>query len=76
MLWEEFEYISPYNPEKEIGLEELFSAAYEVEHIIPRSLLFDDSFQNKCIASTKDNRDKGNKTAFDFMQQDRNVELV
>ena len=75
LLWEEFEGISPYNPEKKIGLEELFSAAYEVEHIIPRSLLFDDSFQNKCIASTKDNRDKGNKTAFDFMQQDRNAEL-
>ena len=40
----------------------------EVEHIIPKSLLFDDSFANKVCACRKCNADKGNKTAFDFMK--------
>ncbi|MBK6731396.1 MAG: type II CRISPR RNA-guided endonuclease Cas9 [Bacteroidetes bacterium] len=40
----------------------------EVEHIIPRSRLFDDSFQNKTLVHTHCNLAKGNMTAFDFMQ--------
>ncbi|HET8962542.1 MAG TPA: type II CRISPR RNA-guided endonuclease Cas9, partial [Chitinophagales bacterium] len=40
----------------------------EVEHIIPRSRLFDDSFQNKTLVHTHCNLEKGNMTAFDFMQ--------
>ncbi|MCF0217369.1 MAG: HNH endonuclease, partial [Fibrobacteraceae bacterium] len=40
----------------------------EVEHIIPKSLLFDDSFANKVCACRKCNHDKGNKTAYDFMK--------
>lgn len=67
-LWREFDGRSPYNPSKEIRLSELFSSSYEVEHIIPRSLFFDDSFTNKCIAHVNDNRDKDNDTAYDFMK--------
>lgn len=40
----------------------------DVDHIIPQSLLFDDSFQNKVIAFRKENADKSNKTAHDYMQ--------
>jgi CRISPR-associated endonuclease Csn1 len=40
----------------------------DIEHIIPRSRLFDDSLQNKTIAHRKCNADKGNLTAYDFMQ--------
>ena len=39
----------------------------EVEHIIPRSLLFDDSFTNKACACRRCNQEKGNRTAYDFM---------
>lgn len=70
-LWREFDGRSPYNPNKEISLSELFSSSYEVEHIIPRSLFFDDSFGNKCIAHVSDNRDKNNDTAYDFMKVKR-----
>lgn len=70
-LWEEFDKRSPYQPNKEISLAELFSNDYEVEHIIPKARLFDDSFANKCISHVRDNRDKGNETAFDFMKQHR-----
>ncbi len=41
---------------------------FEVEHIIPRSVLFDDSFSNKVCACRKCNQDKGNRTAYDFME--------
>lgn len=39
----------------------------EVEHIIPRSKLFDDSQSNKTLAHRKCNADKKDQTAFDFM---------
>lgn len=70
-LWREFDRQSPYRPNETIGFEELFSNQYEIEHIIPRSLLFDDSFANKCIAHVADNRDKDNDTAYDFMKSKR-----
>ena len=40
----------------------------EVEHIIPKSLLFDDSFSNKVCACRKCNQEKGNSTAYDYME--------
>jgi CRISPR-associated endonuclease Csn1 len=39
----------------------------DIEHIIPKSLLFDDSQSNKTLTHRKCNEDKGDKTAFDFM---------
>lgn len=42
---------------------------FDVDHIIPRSLLFDDSQTNKVLVHRKCNADdKKNKTAFDFMR--------
>lgn len=40
----------------------------EVEHIIPQSIFFDNSFSNKVCACCSCNSKKGNKTAFDYMQ--------
>lgn len=40
----------------------------DVEHIIPRSLLFDDSQSNKTLSHRKCNEAKGNQTAFDYMK--------
>lgn len=40
----------------------------EIEHIIPRSMLFDDSMSNKTCSCRDCNQDKGNKTAYDYMQ--------
>src|SRR5690606_19059139 len=50
-----------------IPREILFSKQVDIEHIIPQSKLFDDSFSNKTIVYRKDNLDKGNKTAFDYI---------
>lgn len=39
----------------------------EIEHVIPKSLFFDDSFSNKVCACRKCNAEKNNKTAYDYM---------
>ncbi len=68
-LWEEFGNVSPYEPNHKIAITDLFDKSlYEVEHIIPKARLFDDSFANKTIASTKLNRAKGDMCGFDYMK--------
>lgn len=39
----------------------------EVEHIIPRAILYDDSIGNKTLSHRKCNVNKGNRTAYDYM---------
>ncbi len=46
--------------------EELFTNKFDVEHIIPQSVLFDDSFSNKTLELRDVNLEKGNETAFDY----------
>lgn len=41
---------------------------YEIEHIVPRSRLFDNSFTNQVCACRECNDDKRAMTAFDFMK--------
>lgn len=40
----------------------------DIEHIIPKSKLFDDSQSNKTLAHRHCNKDKNDRTAFDFMK--------
>jgi CRISPR-associated endonuclease Csn1 len=47
----------------------------EVEHIIPRSRLFDDSQSNKTLAHKKCNSDKKDQTAYDFMRSKSDLEF-
>ena len=50
-----------------ISREELFSPKYDIEHIIPQSRVFDDSFSNKTIVPRYVNLKKDNYTAYDFI---------
>lgn len=50
-----------------IPKEELFTAKFEIEHIIPRALFYDDSFSNKTLELNSVNKLKGNKTALDYL---------
>lgn len=49
--------------------EELFTNKFDVEHIIPQSVLFDDSFSNKTLELRGVNLEKGNETAFDYCER-------
>lgn len=66
-LWKESDGISLYTG-KPIEPSKLFSKEYDIEHIIPKSRLFDDSFSNKTICERQLNIDKSNKTAYSFLK--------
>ncbi len=58
-----------------IPKEKLFSKEIDIEHIIPKAMLFDDSFSNKTLAYRKINLQKRDRTAVDFIENDFNDDL-
>jgi CRISPR-associated endonuclease Csn1 len=50
-----------------ISQEKLFSKEFDIEHIIPQSRLFDDSFSNKTLETRGCNLEKANATAYDYI---------
>ncbi len=50
-----------------IPKDKLFSKEFDIEHIIPQSRLFDDSFSNKTLEARDININKGNLTAYDYV---------
>jgi CRISPR-associated endonuclease Csn1 len=69
-LWLEQKYRSPYTGEI-IPLNKLFTTEYEIEHVIPQSRYFDDSYTNKVICEAAINRLKGNQLGMEFIQTHR-----
>lgn len=65
-MWLEQKYMSPYTG-RIIPLSKLFTPAYEIEHVIPQSRYFDDSFSNKVICESEVNKDKGNMLAYEYI---------
>ena len=66
-LWLEQQYRSPYTGEV-ISLTKLFTEEYEIEHIIPQSRYYDDSFSNKVICESAVNKLKTNQLGLEFIQ--------
>lgn len=56
--------------DKKIEKENLFTNKYDIDHIIPQSKFFDDSFSNKVLVPRDANLGKGNLTAFDFLENE------
>lgn len=67
-MWLEQKYRSPYTGEL-IPLGKLFTPAYEIEHIIPQSRYFDDSFSNKVICESAVNKLKDNQLGYEFIKR-------
>lgn len=59
-----------------IPREILFSKQIDIEHIIPQSRMFDDSFSNKTIVYRNENLKKGNRTAYDYIEADYGSEKL
>ena len=57
-----------------IPKEKVFSGDFDIEHIIPQSKLFDDSFSNKTLETRDVNLRKGNMTAYDYVAQYGNLD--
>lgn len=66
-LWLDCNRVCPYtgNP---IPLSKLFSPEIEIEHIIPYSWSLDDSFTNKTLTFHHINKEKANKSAYEYMK--------
>ena len=75
-LWLQQKYRSPYTGEI-IPLNKHFTRTYDIEHIIPQSRYFDDSFSNKVICEAEVNKDKDNSTACEYIKnnQGKKIEL-
>lgn len=67
-LWHEVDGFSPYSGNRTELSDFLLGRGVDVEHIIPRSRCFDDSFENKTICETRFNQEKDKQTALDFME--------
>lgn len=65
--WLEQKYRSPYTGNM-IPLSKLFTPAYEIEHIIPQSRYFDDSFSNKVICEAEVNKLKDRQLGYEFIK--------
>ncbi|WP_046759090.1 type II CRISPR RNA-guided endonuclease Cas9 [Kordia jejudonensis] len=58
-----------------IPKEKLFSKEIDIEHIIPKAILFDDSFSNKTLAYREVNLAKADATAVDFITNKHTSDL-
>ncbi len=66
-LWLDCNRICPYTGNI-IPLSKLFSPEIEIEHIIPYSWSLDDSFTNKTLTFGYVNKEKANRSAYEYMQ--------
>ncbi|MDK2951915.1 MAG: CRISPR-associated endonuclease Csn1 [Kosmotogales bacterium] len=69
-LWKQQDNKCAYSL-KPIDIQRLFESGYaEVDHILPYSRTFDDSFDNKVLVFASENQNKGNKTPYEYFGQD------
>ncbi|ODM53939.1 type II CRISPR RNA-guided endonuclease Cas9 [Elizabethkingia meningoseptica] len=64
-------YTNSYIPQ-----EKLFGKEIDIDHIIPQSKLFDDSFSNKTLTYNTTNKDKGNQTGFDYIESKYGIDGI
>ena len=68
MLWEEAGKVCLYCGRSIDEKQCLNGDDMEVEHIIPKSVLYDDSYGNKTCACRRCNKEKGNRTALEYIR--------
>lgn len=73
-LWEQTGKKCLYSG-KTISLTQLYNGETDIEHIIPRSLRLDDAQANKIISFKYENNNKGQRTAYEYMESKGEEEL-
>lgn len=71
-LWQEQGEMDPYT-QKQIPFADAFgkNSLYDVDHIVPYSISFDDSLNNKVLTHQNENRTKGNRLPLAYMSPER-----
>ena len=70
-LWEEQGHVCIYTGEPIDEKTLLKRNEYQVDHILPFSRTFDDSYSNKALVCSKANQEKGNKTPYEWLSKDK-----
>lgn len=60
--------VNPFNPEQTFSIDNLINGYVQVEHIIPYSISLNNSFANKTLCDADTNRDKGDRTPYQYFQ--------
>ncbi len=68
-LWQEQDHTCPYCGVCISGDEFKDPLATQIDHILPYSRTFDDSYMNKVLCHMQCNQDKGNRTPFEWLGQ-------
>lgn len=76
-LWEELKPLGHKTvfTNQYIEKKDIFSNKIDIEHILPKALIYDDSFSNKTLCYREVNIKKANRCALDFITQDYNLDL-
>lgn len=74
-LWLDQKYRSPYTGQA-IPLSRLFTTDYEIEHVIPRSRYFDNSYSNKVICESEVNKLKDNQLGYEFIANHHGQKVI
>ena len=75
-LWEEQDGICPYS-QKSIDINRLFDVGYvDIDHIVPYSISFDDSYRNKVLVLSEENRQKGNRLPLEYLQGQKRENFI
>lgn len=68
-LWQEQKGICVYSGAR-ITVQHLFSELVDVDHIVPYSMCFDDTYNNKVLVLASENRMKGNRVPLEYLRQE------
>ncbi|MDD2628272.1 MAG: type II CRISPR RNA-guided endonuclease Cas9 [Clostridia bacterium] len=73
-LWQEQGETCPYSGQH-IDITELFTSNVDIDHIIPYSICFNDSYNNKVLVKADENRQKGNQIPYQYiLNMNRNID--
>lgn len=75
-LFEEQGGVCAYSLEQ-MSIEHLFDPNYaEIDHIVPYSISFDDSYKNKVLVLARENRNKGNRLPLEYLTGEKRDRFI
>lgn len=75
-LYEQQQGVCPYS-QKQMSITKIFDTDYaEIDHIVPYSISFDDSYKNKVLVLSEENRNKSNRLPLQYLQGDRRERFI
>ncbi|MBQ9346097.1 MAG: type II CRISPR RNA-guided endonuclease Cas9, partial [Oscillibacter sp.] len=75
-LYEQQGGVCPYSV-RQMSAQRLLEPGYaEIDHIIPYSISFDDSYKNKVLVFAEENRNKGNRLPLEYLEGERRERFI